>query len=190
MRGARMLRQPFGDRLQDCGALGLLRIGLVIQVGRRVERDGVGDLSLIVVRIFRRDLRLGVAQRAHALGVRELVVIGVHHHQRVDVVAFALSLGADFLGFRDRGQPGREVGPRDCVVRVVHQRERDAPISHGAGRIGLDGFLKDLLGVDVPIGVLIAHPAIEATLSHLVARGLEVHVAELLIDIALRDQRL
>ena len=150
VRDARMLRQPFGYRLQDCGALGLLRVGLVVQVRRRVERDGVGDLSLVVVRIFCRDLCLGVAQRAHALGVGDLVVIRVHHHQRVDVVAFALGLGADLLGLRDGGEAGREVRPRDCVVRIVHQRERDAPIRHGAGRVGLDRLLKDLLGVDVP----------------------------------------
>jgi hypothetical protein len=75
-------------------------------------------------------------------------------------------------------------------VRVVHQRERDAPISHGASRVGLDGLLKDFLGVDVPIGVLIAHAAVEAPLRHFVARGLELHVAELLIDTALGDQRL
>ena len=120
----------------------------------------------------------------------DLVVIGVHHHQRVDVVAFALGLGTDLLGFRDSGKAGREVRPRDGVVRVVHESERDAPVRHGAGRVGLDGVLKDLFGIHIPIGVLIAHPAIEAALCHLVARGLEVNITKLLIDIALRDQRL
>ena len=67
MRDARMLRQPLGDRLQDRGALGLLGVSLVVQVGRGVERDGVGDLRLVVVRIFRCDLRLRVAERADAL---------------------------------------------------------------------------------------------------------------------------
>ena len=71
-------------------------------------------------------------------------------------------------------------------MRVVHQRERDAPICHGACGISLDGLLKDLLGIGVPEGVLIAHAAIEATLRNVVAGGLEVHVAELLIDIVLR----
>ena len=190
MRDARMLRQPLGDRLQDRGALGLLGIGLVVQVGRGVERDGVGDLRLVVVRIFRRDLRLRVAERAHALGVAELVVVGVHHHQRVDVVALALGLGVHRLGLLDRGEAGREVRLRDRVVRIVHQRERDAPMRHGAGRVGLQGLLEDLLRVEVPVRVLIAHGAVEAALRDLVARGLEVHVAELLIDVALRDQRL
>ena len=81
MRDARMLRQPLGDRLQDCGALGLLGVGLVVQVGRGVERDGIGDLRLVVVRIFRRDLLLRVAERAHALGMAELVVIGIHQQR-------------------------------------------------------------------------------------------------------------
>ena len=118
----------------------------------------------------------------------DIVVVRVHHHQGVDVVAFALGLGPDLLGFCDRGEAGREVRPRNCGVRIVHQRERDAPICHGACGISLDGLLKDLLGVDVPEGMLIPHRAIEATLRNFVARGLEVHVTELLIHIVLRDQ--
>ncbi len=190
VRDARMPRQALGDRLQDRGALGLLGVGLVVQVGRGVERDGVGDLRLVVVRIFRRDLLLRVAERADALDMAELVVVGVHQQQRVDVVALALGLGAHRLGLLDRGEAGREVGRRDRVMRIVEQRERDAPLRHGAGRIGLQRLLEDLLRVEVPERVLIAHGAIEAALRHLVARGLEVHAAELLIDVALGDQRL
>ena len=146
MRDARMLRQPLGDRLQDRGALALLGVGLVVEVGRGVERDGVGDLRLVVVRILRRDLLLRVTERADALGVAELVVIGVHQHQRVDVVALALGLGAHLLGLLDGGEAGREVGPRDRAVRIVEQGQRDAPVRHGAGRIGLQHLLEDLLG--------------------------------------------
>ena len=186
VRDARMLRQPLGDRLQDRGALALLGVGLVVQVGRGVERDGVGDLRLVVVRIFRRDLLLRVAERADALDVAELVVIGIHQHQRVDVVALALGLGADRLGLLDGREAGREVGPRDRVMRVVEQRERDAPLRHGAGRVGLQRLLEDLLRGEVPEGVLIAHPAVEAALRDLVARGLEMYAAELLVDVALR----
>ena len=190
VRDARMPRQALGDRLQDRGALGLLGVGLVVEVGRGVERDGVGDLRLVVVRILRRDLLLRVAERADALAMAELVVVGVHQHQRVDVVALALGLGAHRLGLLDGGEAGREVGLRDRVVRIVEQRERDAPLRHGAGRVGLQRLLEDLLRLEVPVGVLIAHAAVEAALRHLVARGLEVNAAELLIDVALGDQRL
>ncbi|WP_461325606.1 hypothetical protein [Bradyrhizobium barranii] len=38
--------------------------------------------------------------------------------------------------------------------------------------------------------MLVAHPAIETTLGHIVARGLEMNAAELLIYIVLRDQSL
>ena len=80
--------------------------------------------------------------------VAELVVIGVHHHQRVDVVALALGLGVHRLGLLDGGEARREIGPRDRVVRIVHQRERDAPLRHGAGRVGLQRLLENLLGVE------------------------------------------
>ena len=43
------------------------------------------------------------------------------------------------------------------------------------------------LAARVPERVLVAHGAVEAALRHLVARGLEADVAELLIDVALRD---
>ena len=75
-------------------------------------------------------------------------------------------------------------------MRIVEQGQRDAPLRHGAGRVGLQRLLEHLLRVEVPVGVLVAHAADEAALRHLVARGLEVNVAELLVDVALRDQRL
>ena len=56
-----MAGQALRDRLQDDGTLRLLGVGLVVEVGRSVERDGVGDLCLIVVGILRRDLLLRIA---------------------------------------------------------------------------------------------------------------------------------
>ena len=117
-------------------------------------------------------------------------MVGVHQQQRVDVVALAFGLGVHRLGLLDRGEAGREVGRRDRVMGIVEQRERDAPLRHGAGWVGLQHLLENLLRVEVPERVLIAHGAIEAALRNLVARGLEVNGAELLIDVALGDQRL
>jgi hypothetical protein len=119
----------------------------------------------------------------------ELVIVGVHQHQRVDVVALALGHGAHCLGLLNGRKAGREVGLRDRIMGIVEQGQRDAPLRDGAGRIGFQRLLEDLLGGPVPVRVLIAHGPIEAALRHLVARGLEVHAAELLIDVALGDQR-
>ena len=84
VRDAGMLRQPPRDRLEDRGPLGLLGVGLVVQVGGGVERDRVGDLRLIVVAILGRDLLLRIAERTDALDVAELVVIGVRADSILD----------------------------------------------------------------------------------------------------------
>ncbi|MGY3456123.1 hypothetical protein ACVWW5_001573 [Bradyrhizobium sp. LM3.4] len=160
------------------------------QIRRRIERNGVGDLGFLVVWKFCRDARLRVTQHAHPLGVRDVVVIGIHHHQRIDVIAFALGRGSDLLGLHDRGEARRQVRLWNRIVRIVHVGERNAPIGHAACRVSLDGIPEDLLGVEIPVGMLIAHPAIEAALGHIVARGLEMNAAELLIYIVLRGQSL
>ena len=45
---AGMLRLPLRDRLQDRGALELLRVGLVAERRRDIEQDGVCDLRLVI----------------------------------------------------------------------------------------------------------------------------------------------
>ena len=66
---------------------------------RRVQRDGVGDLRLVVLRIFRRKLLHGRRRNNLARWPWfELVVIDIHQGQRVDIVSLALGLGADRLG--------------------------------------------------------------------------------------------
>ena len=177
------------DRLEDRRAFDLLGIGLVGRRRRGVERDGVGDLRLVVVRIFCRELLHRAEERADALGMGQLVVVGIHQHQRVDVVTLALGLGADLLGLLDRGKTEWQVGRGDGGMRIVEQRQRDAPIRHAAFRIGLGDLLEDLLGGAVPKRVLIAHGAVEAALRHLVARRLEMNIAELLVGFALGRDR-
>ena len=120
----------------------------------------------------------------------ELVVVGVHQQERIDVVALALGLGAHCLGLLDRGETGCEVGLRDSIMRIIEEGQRDAPLGHGAGRVGLQNLLEDVLSGEVPIRVLIAHGPVEAALRRVVARGLEVNAAELLVDVALRHSAL
>jgi len=50
-------------------------------------------------------------------------------------------------------------------------------------------LLENLLRVEIPVRVLIAHAAVEAPLRDLVARGPETHVAELLIGGVLCGRR-
>ena len=52
VRDTGMLRLALPDRLQDCRALELLRVGLVIGRRRRIERDRIENLRFVVVRIF------------------------------------------------------------------------------------------------------------------------------------------
>jgi hypothetical protein len=137
MRHARMPLLTLRDRLQNCGAFALLGISLVIGVSGGIERDRVSNLRLVVLWILRGDLLLRVAERADALDMAELVIVGIHEHQRVDVLAFALALGAHHLGFLNRGEARREIGPRNRIMRIVEQRECETPLRHGARRVGL-----------------------------------------------------
>src|SRR3954469_16040377 len=55
VRDAGMLRLPLPDRCEDFGALELLCVSLVAWGRRSVQRDGITDLRLVVVRILRRE---------------------------------------------------------------------------------------------------------------------------------------
>ena len=59
-----MFRQPLRNGFENGSTLELLGVRLVIEVGRSVERDGVRDLSLIVVWIVNDDLFLRITERA------------------------------------------------------------------------------------------------------------------------------
>ena len=135
---AGVLRLPLPDRLQDRGALELVGVGLVGGRRRHVQGDGIENLRLVVVGIFCRQ-RLHLLQVGlHPRRLRGLVVVNIHHRQRVDVVALALGLGASGLCLLDRRKPERKIGRRYRAVRIVEQRQRDTPIGDGAFRIGLD----------------------------------------------------
>src|SRR6202035_4420615 len=114
-----------------------------------------------------------------AYAVLDLVVVGVEQRQRIDEVALALALGADRLRLLDGGERRREVRLRRLAVRIVPQAERDTPIRDGAIGVGMKRLLEDFLRLLVPERMLVAHGAIEAALRRLVARGREMHEAEL-----------
>ncbi len=80
----------------------------------------------------------------------DFVVIDIHDGEGIDVVALALGLGADRLGFLDGRETERKVGRRYRAVRIVEQRERNAPMGDGAVSIGFQRLLEHLLGLPVP----------------------------------------
>jgi hypothetical protein len=82
--------------------------------------------------------------------VVDLVVIDVHDGERVDIVALALRLGADGLGLLDGRKPEREIRRRRRAVRIVEQRQRDAPEGHAAFGIGLRDILEYFPGLAIP----------------------------------------
>ena len=84
-------------------------------------------------------------------------------------------------------RPGARFGRGIALCGLSISVSAMPPIDNSACGVSLDGPLKDFHGVEIPIGVLIAHSAVEATLSYLVARGLKMHVAKLLIHIVLRE---
>ena len=100
---AGMLRLPLEDRLEDGRPLELVGVALVGRRGRRVQRERVMDLRLVVVGIALRNLlhRLRVGLRARQMG--GFFEIGVHRSERIDVVAFALRFFADRFRLGNRG---------------------------------------------------------------------------------------
>src|SRR5215475_15937192 len=71
-------------------------------------------------------------------------------------------------------------------MRIVQQAQGNAPVGDRAFRIGLQRLLENLFRRPVPERVLIAHPAVKAALRHLIAGGLEVNLAKLLVGSVLR----
>ena len=164
MRHARMVRLALRDRLQDRRAFELLGVSLVGRRRRRVQRERVVDLRLVVFRVALRQLlhRLRIGHDAGA--VVDLVMVGIHHGERVDVVALTLRLGADAFALRDgRGALG-EILRRRRHVRVQEQAQRDAPMGDAAFGVGFECLLEGLLRCAIPERMLVQHRAVEVLL--------------------------
>ena len=106
-------------------------------------------------------------------------MVGIHHGERVDVVALALRFGADALSLGDRGGALGEIFRRRRDVRIPQQAQRDAPIGDSAFRIGLEGSSKVCLRSVIPERMLVQHRAVETPLCVRFARCFEMHLAEL-----------
>ena len=186
---AGMLRLAREDRLQDRRAFELIGVGLVGRGSRRVERQRVVDLRLVVIRIALRQLLHGLGIGLDARAVIDFVVIGVHDCKRIDVVALALGLGADALSLGNRGGALGEILRGRRNVGIKQQAQRNAPIGNAAFGIGLQHIFKYFLRRAVPERVLIQHGLVEELLRFRRARRFEMHFAELAV-VSLRESRL
>ena len=63
------------------------------------------DLRFVIVRIALCQLFHGLGVGLHARAVIDLVVVGIHGAERVEVVALALGLGADAFPFAIAAAP-------------------------------------------------------------------------------------
>src|SRR3954465_8511991 len=106
---AGMLRLALEDRLKQGRALELVGVGLVGRRSRDIERNRIGDLRLVVLRIALRERFHRLQEGLNARAVFNLVVIGIEEGERVDVVALALGLRAEGLAGFDRCRAFGEV---------------------------------------------------------------------------------
>jgi hypothetical protein len=136
------------------------------------------NLCLVIVAVALCQLfhRLEIGE--HTRAMIDLVVVGIHRAQRVEIVALPLRPGVDGLGFFECGCAFCEILGRGCDVRIVQQAQRDTPIGDGAFRIGFQRVFERLLRSAVPERVLIEHGLIEVPRSFCVAGGLEMDLAE------------
>ena len=178
MGDAGMLRLALEDVFQDRRRLELIGVGLIGGRSRNVEREGVVDLRLVVLRIVLRHRRHGLEIGLHAAAMIELVIVGIERAERVDKLPFARRLCADGFGLLNGREPFRQIGGGRDAERIEQQAHADAPVGDGAVRIGLEHVLEDILRRAVPERMLIAHAAIEPALRHLIARRLEMDGTE------------
>ena len=150
VRDAWVLRLAFCDHFEDGRAFELVGIGLVGRRRRGVEGKGIIDLRFVIIWITLRELFHGLGVSLHARAVIDLVVIGVHGAERIDVVALPLGLGADGFCLRQRGGTLGEVLCRGRNMGIPKQAERDTPIGDAALGIGLQHILEYVLRRAVP----------------------------------------
>jgi len=95
------------------------------------------DLRLVIVRIALRQ-GLHCLCVGHDAGVViHLVIISVHHRQRVNITFFPVGLEADRSRFLDRRRTFCEILRWWRRMRIPQQAKGDTPISDAAGGICL-----------------------------------------------------
>src|SRR5262245_46606289 len=99
VRDTGVLRLPLEYGFEQSCALELVGISLVGGRCRYVERDGVGDLRLIILGVAQSYLFLGLKVVLDACPMINLVIVYVHGGNCIDVVVLALRLGPQSFAF-------------------------------------------------------------------------------------------
>ncbi len=179
MRDAGVVRVLLVDRLEDLDGSQQRLHGLVVE--RLVQREGVEDLRLGVVRVLGGEPlhRLRVILRARVLV--DLVVVLVELLERRQPVALALGLGPDGLTLLDRFEAALERGGVErSDERIRALADGDAPVGDGAVRVRGGDRREGLHRLGKEERVQHGQRPLELLLRLRRARSLEVHPPELL----------
>ena len=144
VRHARMVLMARQHLVENLAALLLPRIRLVgrVEVADRHQLQGVENRRLVVVGIPLADPGQSPLVILRPGGVVHRLPVLVEHRERIDVVALA-------IGLRASGQ--RAIESRRALLQFLGRRRRpyrvipgprDAPVRHGAGRVGLRGIVE------------------------------------------------
>ena len=179
-----MLRVLLEQLLQDGDRLELVFVGDVGLRGRRLQRERIDDLHLVVVGIALRHLLHRLVVGAQAGIDIDLVVIAEVGAQRVYPAALAFRLRSDFAGLFERGPGGVGLRARwRSDQRVAQEVHRNAPIGDGATGILLQDALKHSARDQEPVGMDHRDAALELRLHLRIAGGREAQRAKLLLTL-------
>ena len=169
--------------LQDRRRLQVGGIGLVGLLLRAAEVERIEDLRFVVLRVFRRQLLIGLGAGNLPLALGAFVEVLVIRGHRLEVVAFALRLRAHLAAAFDGGLRARRVlgGSALAAQRVGHQDGGEAPGRDRAAVVFLRHFLEGLFRRRVPEGMQHRDGALQLRLHRRAAGIGELHLAELFL---------
>lgn len=179
---ARVIRVFCQDALGDARGFHVAAVGLVRGKGndrlvqcKHVEQRGFDIIGVALGKRLRRFL-----ERQHARLVVLTVRILVVELERGDVVPLALGLRANGFGFLDEFPAAlHRRGGRRTDQRIGSCADRNAPVSHGAGRIHLRYFRECIAGLWKPEVVQHGHCPVECLLRLRCTGDRETDVAQL-----------
>ena len=170
-----------GEHLLEHGArLELPRVGLVRELGGFVEGEGIEDRGLTVVRVAQGQLLHGFLIGEDTRLVVDRVEVAIVRVECGDPIPLARGRGAGGLGLLEGLPPllqGRDIDRDQGVLSDAH---RQAPVRHGAARLGLGDGGERFHGFRVEERVQQSDGPIELGLRRRTARDRKVHLPELL----------
>ena len=173
-----MVRLAHQFRLQDLGRLELLGVGLVGRQRGHVEREGIEDRGLGVVRMAGVELRHCLLVRQDARAMILGVGIAVELRERGDIVGLALGFGAKLPRLLQRCPSIGQVLRRRRRERVGEEGHGNPPIRHRALGIALQHVGERIVRSFIPERVLQLHRVVERLLRLRRAGDREVNRAE------------